>query len=164
MIVVSSRFLKSLHVALVCFLSLWMLVACGRTRTIQEPPGPGSLPPVVDGTKAPFVPIPRTVPPRSISQIHDRLFQKAQKHFQAEEFPKAIRELKRLLGLNPDANLERDGRWWLGQSYDQVQDWESARREYHMLASAPAGQRYQSDSTQRLKEIKGILEFQELAP
>ena len=74
------------------------------------------------------------------------------------DFPQAIRELTRLLALNPQSDLEEDGHWWLGQSYDQVKDWKSAQREYRLLASAPIGQRYQSNSAQRLKEIQGLLE------
>jgi len=164
MVILPPRLQTSLHLVVVCLLSLWMLVACGRTRTVQSPPGTESLPSVVEGAPAHNELIPRTVPPQNIRKIHDRLFQEARHHFQAREFPQAIRELSRLLGLNPHADLEREGHWWLGQSYDQVEDWESAQREYRVLASAPAGRRYQSQSTQRLKEIQGVLEQRLLPP
>jgi hypothetical protein len=121
-----------------------------------------SLPPVVEPRPDQAEPLPEIV--QNIRQIHDRLFQEAQHHFEARDFPQAIRELTRLLALNPQDDLERDGHWWLGQSYDQVKDWESAQREYRLLASAPIGERHQSHSAQRLKEIQGLLEQRELPP
>jgi hypothetical protein len=109
-------------------------------------------------------PLPEIEQTQKIREIHERLFQKAQHHFESRDFPKAIRELTRLLGLNPQSDLEEDGHWWLGQSYDQLKDWESAQREYRLLASAQIGQRYQSHSAQRLKEIQGLLEQRKSPP
>ncbi len=165
MMVLPLRLQAPFHLVVVCLLSVGMLVACGRTGTVSgPPPETGSLPSVVEEGPGPTQPIPRTVPTQNIRHIHNRLLQEARHHFQAREFPKAIRELKRLLGLNPQADLERDGRWWLGQSYDQVEDWKSAQREYGVLASAPAGQSYQSHSRQRLIEIQGFLAQDVLPP
>ena len=146
------------NAALLCLLCLGMLVACGRTRPVQSPPVTGSLPPVVESRPNQAAPLPEIEQPQNIRRIHNRIFREAQHHFEARDFPQAIQELTRLLALNPQSDLEEDGHWWLGQSYDQVGDWESAQNEYRLLASAPIGQRYQSHSTQRLKELKGLLE------
>jgi len=159
----SQRHTQSFN-AVLCLLCLGVLVACGRTRPAQSPPVTGSFPPVVESSSSQAEPLPEMQQTESIRQIHDRLFQEAQHHFEARDFPQAIRELTRLLALNPQGDLERDGHWWLGQSYDQVKDWESAQREYHLLASAPIGQRYQSNSAQRLKEIQGLLEQRDGPP
>ena len=145
----------SVYAAVLCLLCFALLVACGRTRPIYSPPVTGSLPPVVDSS--PDQSASQLEQPQHIRRIHDRLFQEAQHHFEVGDFPQAIRELKQLLALNPHVGLERDGHWWLGLSYDQMKDWESAQREYRVLASAPTGQRYQSHSAQRLKEIQGLL-------
>jgi hypothetical protein len=101
---------------------------------------------------------------QDIRRIHNRLFRKAQDHFEARDFTKAVRELTRLVALNPQSDLEEDGHWLLGQSYDQMKDWESAQREYRLLASAPMGQRYQSNAIQRLQEIQGLLEERKAPP
>jgi tetratricopeptide (TPR) repeat protein len=124
----------------------------------------GSLPPITESISSQAEPLPEIEQTQKIREIHERLFQEAQHHFEAGDFPKAIQELTRLLGLNPQSDLEEDGHWWLGQSYDQVKDWESAQGEYRLLASAPIGQRYQSNSAQRLKEIQNLLEQRESPP
>ena len=162
-----ASFQRSIHffnAALLCLLCLGMLAACGRTRPVQSPPVTGSLPPVVESGPSHAELLPDREQPERIRRIHARLFQEAQRHFEAGDFPQAIRELNRLLGLNPQSDLEEDGHWWLGQSFDQMGDWKSAQREYRFLASAPIGQRYQSHSAQRLKEIQGLLESHEGPP
>ena len=164
MSVLSHRFQQSLHMAVVCLLCVVILVACGRTRPAQAPPVAGSLPPIIDIRPDEAEPMPQTVQPRNIRRIHDRLFHDAQHHFQAKNFTQAIQEFTRLLALHPETDLEREGHWWLGQSYDQLEDWKSAQREYRKLASAPIGQQYQSNSSQRLQEIQGLLEQRELPP
>jgi tetratricopeptide (TPR) repeat protein len=164
MSVFSHKFQHYMHMAVVCLLCVAMFAACGRTRPAQSPPVVGSLPPIIDVRPDEAVLMPQAVQPRNIRQIHDRLFQDAQHHFQARDFPQAIQALQRLLALNPQAELEREGHWWLGQSYDQLEDWKSAQGEYRLLASAPIGQRYQSNSLQRLHENQGLLEQRELPP
>lgn len=141
-----------------------MLVACGRTRSAQLPPAAEGLPPVVEAKPGQAELVPQTRQPQNIHRIHDRLFQEAQHHFEARDFSKAVRELTRLVALNPRSDLEEAGHWLLGQSYDQMKDWESAQREYSLLASAPMGQRYQSNAVQRLKEIQDLLEQRESPP
>ena len=165
MSVLSHRLRNSFYYAtVVCLLCFGVLVACGRTRPAQSPPVTGILPPVVESSPSQAESLPEMQQTESIRRIHDRLFQEARHHFEARDFPKAIRELTRLLGLNPQSDLEEDGHWWLGQSYDQIGDWKSAQREYRLLASAPIGQRYQSNSAQRLKEIQGLLEQRDGPP
>lgn len=164
MSVLSHKFQHSFHVAVVCLLCVVMFVACGRTRPAQVPTGPASLPPVVEVSPGQGPPVSKTQQSQNIRQIHERLLKKAQDHFDAQQFQDAIQELTRMLALDPQADLEGDGHWWLGQAYDQVKDWESAQHEYRWLASAPTGQRYQSHSSQRLKEIQGLLEEQKAPP
>ena len=139
-------------------------MACGRTRPAKLPSGTATVPPSAEVEPGQGPPVSMAQPTHNIRQIHERLFQKAQDLFDAQQFQGAIRELTRLLALHPQADLERDGHWWLGQSYDHVEDWEAAQAEYRLLASAPPGQRYQARSSQRLKEIQGLLEQQELPP
>ena len=160
---VSHRPRNFFHAAVVCLLCVGMLVACGRTRPAQSPPVIGGPPPAVESSlsKAGYV---RGQHAKNIRRIHERLFQEAQHYFDVQDFQQAIREFTRLLALNPQGDLEKDGHWWLGQSYDHIQDWEAAQNEYRLLASAPIGQRYQSHSSQRLKEIQGLLEQQTLPP
>jgi hypothetical protein len=160
----SHRLRNSFYAAVVCLLCFGTLVGCGRTRPVPSPPVTGSLPPITESMPNQAAPLPEIEQTQKIREIHERLFQEAQHHFEARDFPKAIRELTRLLELNPQSDLEEDGHWWLGQSYDQVKDWESAQREYRLLASGPIGQRYQSHSVQRLKEIQGLLEQHESPP
>ena len=163
MSLLSHRLGNSLYYAtVVCLLCFGVLVACGRTRPAQSPPVTG--PPVVESSPSQAESLPEMQQTESIRRIHDRLFQEAQHHFEAGDFPQAIRELTRLLALNPQDDLERDGHWWLGQSYAQVKDWESAQREFRVLASAPIGQRYQSKSVRRLEEIQGFLEQRDGPP
>ena len=103
-------------------------------------------------------------PSLNIRQIHERLFQEARQHFEAQDFQKAIRDLTRLVALNPEGSLVQDGHWWLGQSYEKAGELEAAQREYRYLASATTGQRYRSKSAQRLQEIQELLEQQDLPP
>jgi hypothetical protein len=157
--IVSSHKLKSfLYVALVCGLCLGMLVACGRTRPTQSPPVSEALPPVVESGSDEDGPRPTVVELQHIRRIHERLFHEAQLHFEAQEFQPAIQELTRLVALHPEEELEQDAHWLLGQSYDQMGDWEASRKVYGLLASAPIGQRYQAESSQRIHEIQGLLE------
>ncbi len=137
-------------------------MACGRTRPAQSPPVIGG-PPSVESRSEQAGPL-RRLQPKEIRQIHERLFQEAQHHFEIRDFQQAIRELTRLLALNPQGDLEKDGHWWLGQSYDHVQDWEAAQSEYLVLATAPEGHRYQAKSAQRLTEIQGLLEQWRMPP
>jgi len=153
-----------LNVALVCLLCLGTLVACGRTRPTQSPPVPGGLPPAVESRANQAQHMLTIEQTQSIRRIHEGLFQEAQHHFEARDFQQAIRGLTRLLALHPKGSLENEGRWLLGQSYDQVQDWEAAQAEYRVLATAPEGHRYQSQSAQRLTEIHGLLEQWKMPP
>ncbi len=139
-------------------------MACGRTRPAQVPTETASLPPAVEVSPAQGPPVSRTPQSQNIRQIHEQLLKKAQGHFGAQQFQEAIRELTRMLALDPDLDLEGDGHWWLGQSYDHVKDWESAQQEYRWLASAPTGQRYRSHSSKRLKEIQVLLEQKKAPP
>ena len=164
MSVLSHQIQKSCHVAIVCLLCAGMLVACGRTRPAQMPTQTASLPPVAEVSPDEGPPVSRTPQSQNIRQIHERLLKKAQDYFDAQQFPDAIRELTRMLALDPDVDLEGDGHWWLGQSYEHVKDWESAQREYRWLASAPKGQRYQSHSSNRLNEIQVLLEGRKAPP
>ncbi len=145
-----------------CLLCVGILVSCGRTRPSQPSPGTGP-PPVFESRPDQGSPL-AGQQAQNIRRIHEQLFQNAQDHFDAGNFQDAIRELTRLLALKPQADLERDGHWWLGQSYDQEKNWKSAQQEYGLLASAPKGQRYQSNSSQRLKEIHGLLTQEEAPP
>ncbi|MDH5428819.1 MAG: tetratricopeptide repeat protein, partial [Nitrospirota bacterium] len=160
----SRHFPNSLPLVLVCLLCLGMLVACGRTRPPQSPSDVGSLPPAIEHEPEQAERIPPEKQATSIRQIHERIFQEAQDFFEAEEFQKAIREFARLLALNPQVDLEKEGHWGMGQSYDQMGNLEAAQEEYRHLASAPIGERYQSHSSQRLKEIQSLLEKRELPP
>lgn len=144
--------------ALVCGLCLGMLVACGRTRPTQSPPVSEALPPVVESGSDEEERRPTIEEPQRIRRIHERLLLEAQQHFEAQEFQQAIQELTRLVALHPEGGLEQDAHWLLGQSYDQVGDWEASRKAYGILASAPIGQRYQSKSSQRIHEIQDLLE------
>lgn len=164
MSVFTTKLHKLCHMAIVCLLCAGMLVACGRTRPVQVPTETTSLPPVVEVSPAQGPPVSGAPQSQNIRQIHERLLKKAQDHFDAQQFQDAIRELTRMLALDPDVDLEGDGHWWLGQSYDHVKDWESAQYEYRWLASAPTGQRYQTHSSRRLKEIQGLLEEQKAPP
>ncbi len=164
MLALSQRLRNSVQGTFVCLLCLVMLVACGRTRPVQPPPGAGTLPPVFEPSPDQARPIPGLQQSQNIRRIHERLFQEAQHHFNARDFQQAIRELTRLLALDPQGDLEKDGHWWLGRSYDQIGDWESAQREYRQLASAPTSQRYQSKSAKRLQEIQRLRQQQELPP
>ncbi len=157
MTVMINRAQRILQLLVLGFMCVTMLLACGRTRPIQPPPGADGLPPVTQDNSSPRELLPQTLQTRNISRIHKRLFEEAQKYFYQRDFTKAIRELRRLLALNPKADLERDGHWWLGQAYDEVKDWESAQREYSFLGSAPHGEYYQAHSSRRLKEIQAIL-------
>ncbi len=159
---VSHRPKNYFHAAVVCLLCVGMLAACGHTRPAQAPPVIDSLPPIVESS--PSAEHVRGQQAKNIRRIHERLFQDAQHHFEVRDFQEAIREFTRLLALNPQRDLEKDGHWWLGQSYDRMQDWDAAQNEYRLLASAPIGQRYQSHSALRLKEIQGLLEQQTLPP
>jgi len=159
----SHRARNFFHTAVVCLLCVGMLVACGRTRPAQSPPVIGGPLPAVESSPSKTGHV-RRQQAKNIHRIHERLFQDAQHHFDARDFQQAIREFTKLLALNPQGDLEKDGHWWLGQSYDHIQDWEAAQSEYRLLASAPMGQRYQSHSSQRLKEIQGLLEQQTLPP
>ena len=160
----SRHFLNSLPLVLVCLLCVGMLVACGRTRPPQAPSDVGSLHPAIEDEPKQAERIPPEEQTTSIRQIHERIFQEAQDFFEAEEFQKAIREFARLLALNPQVDLEKEGHWGMGQSYDQMGNLEAAQEEYRHLASAPIGERYQSHSSQRLKEIQILLEKRELPP
>ncbi len=164
MSVFSHKFQHSFHVAVVCLLCVVMLVACGRTRPAQVPTEAASLPPVVGVSPGQGPPVAGTPQSQNIRLIHERLLKKAQGYFDAQQFQDAIRELTRMLALDPQADLEGAGHWWLGQSYDQVKDWESAQQEYRWLVSAPTGQRYQSHSSRRLKEIQSLLEERKAPP
>ncbi len=155
---------NSLTRVLVCLLCVGMLVACGRTRPHQTPTDGGELLPPVAHEPAPVERIPFPDQTENIRQIHERIFQEAQDYYEEQEFQKAIKGFARLLALNPQADLEKEGHWWMGQSYDHMGNLEAAQEEYRQLASAPAGQRYQSHSSQRLKEIQGLLERRELPP
>ena len=157
------RYQKFIQV-LLFLLSLAMLVACGRARVIQAPPGPGSIPPVVEEVPSQDGSLAMAQPTQNIQRIHEQLFQDAQHHFEAQEFQKAIRELTRLVALNPQGSLVPEGHWWLGQSYEKTGDLEAAQREYRHLASAPTGQPYQAKSAQRLQEIQRLLEQRDLPP
>lgn len=160
----SHKLWKNFHGAFVCLLCVGMLVACGRTRPPQLPSGDPVLPPVVEHQPDQVERLAQPEQVQNIRQIHERIFQEAQDYFEANEFQKAIRELTRLLALNPQVDLEKEGHWWMGQSYDQMGKWEAAQQEYRQLASAPIGQRYQSHSSQRLKEIQGLLDQRETPP
>ena len=164
MLVRSYKFRKALYLTVVCLLCGGMLVACGRTRPPQSTTGVSALPPVAEHQSDQGEGIPQPVQVQNIRQIHERIFQEAQVHFEANEFQKAIRELTRLLALNPQVDLEKEGHWWMGKSYDQMGNLEAAQREYRHLASAPIGQRYQSHSSQRIQEIQRLLEQQALPP
>jgi hypothetical protein len=139
-----------------------MFVACGRTRPAQGPPVIGG-PPSVEARPEQGGPL-RRQQSKKIHQIHERLFQDAQHHFEARDFQQAIQGFTRLLALHPKGSLENEARWLLGQSYGQVQDWDAAQSEYRVLATAPVGQRYQAKSAQRLTEIQGLLEEFEVPP
>jgi hypothetical protein len=160
----SHKFRNALHLTFVCLLCVGMLAACGRTRPPQSPSGTGAIPPVVGHQPDQVERVPQPEQFQNIRQIHERILQEAQDHFEANEFQKAIRELSRLLALNPQVDLEIEGHWWMGQSYDQMGNLEAAQREYRQLASAQIGQRYQAPSSQRLKEIQALLEQRELPP
>ncbi len=161
---VSSRSLWNFfHATVVCLLCVGMLMSCGRTRPAQSPPVIGGPPSVESGPD--HTGNLRRPQPKEIRRIHEGLFQEAQHHFEARDFQQAIRGLTRLLALHPKGNLENEGRWLLGQSYDQVQDWEAAQAEYRVLvAAAPEGHRYQSQSAQRLNEIQALLERWKMPP
>jgi len=152
------------RLAVLCLLGMAILTSCGRTRPSQAPRVPEGLPPTVEVRPGQGELLPQSVQPQSIRRIHDRLLLEARQSFQENDFPQAIRGLTRLLGLNPQAKLEREGHWLLGQSYEQVKDWDGAKKEYQVLASSPSGKPYQSDSSQRLKEIQAILEQMESPP
>ncbi len=158
------RQIQCCNVTLLCLLCLGMLVACGRTRPAPSPPVTGSFPPAIEASPSQAETLPDFQQSESIRRIHDRLIQEARHHFEEGDFPQAIRQLTQLLGLHPQSDLEEEGHWWLGQSYEQIGDWKSAQHEYRFLASAPIGQRYQSHSAQRLKEIQSLLEQTESPP
>ena len=162
--VFSHKFQHFIHMAGLCLLCVVMFVACGRTRPAQVPTGPTTVPSAVEVSPGQGPPVSMTPQSQNIHEIHERLFQQARAHFDTRQFNEAIRELTRMLALHPQADLERDGHWWLGQSYDQVKDWEAAQHEYRWLATAPTGQRYQSHAFQRLNEIQGLLEEQRAPP
>lgn len=164
MSVLSHRFVTFFRMVIVCLLCVGMFAACGRTRSTQPPPGPDSLPRVIESAPPQSSSILAIPQAQRIRRIHEGLFQEAQNFFEARKFQDAIRKLTHLLGLHPQVDLEREGRWWLGRSYDQMKDWVAAEHEYRLLASAPTGQRYQANSAQRLKEIQGLLEKQQHPP
>ena len=158
------KFPNFFRLAVFCLLAMVILAACGRTRQTQTPRVPKDFPPAVEMRSGQGEPFSQSVQPQSIRRIHDRLLSEAQQSFQKSDYPQAIRGLTRLLGLNPEASLKREGHWLLGQSYDQVKDWDAAIKEYGILASAPSGESYQSDSTRRLKEIQELLEKKKSPP
>ncbi len=162
MLVLSHRPQSFLSMGVVCLLCFGMLVACGRTRPAQSPPVTGG-PPSAESRLEQVAPL-RGPQPKEIRRIHERLFREAQHHFDARDFQQAIQGLARLLALHPQGKLEHEGHWLLGQSYDQVQDWDAAQAEYRVLAMAPEGQRYQAKSAQRLTEIQGLLEKFDVPP
>jgi len=145
-------------VILVCSLCLGGLVACGRTRPAPIPPVSEAVPPVVESGPDDEAQKLVIEEPKRLHLIHERLFHEAQRHFEAQEFQQAIQELTRLVALHPEEGLEQDAHWLLGQSYDQVGDWEASQKVYGILASAPIGQRYQTKSSQRIHEIQDLLE------
>ncbi len=162
MLVLSHRSQSFLNMGVVCLLCFGMLVACGRTRPTPSPPVTGG-PPSAESRSEHVAPL-RGPQPKEIRRIHERLFREAQHHFDARDFQRAIQGFTRLLALNPQGKLEREGRWLLGHSYDQVQNFDAAQAEYRVLAMAPEGQRYQDKSSQRLTEIQGLLEEFEVPP
>ena len=157
-------FASSLKALALCVLCLGILASCGRTRPMQAPPMTETFPPVVESQPDSTQPILEIDNGERIRQIHEQLFKQAQHYFDGRKFQEAIRNLSKLLALHPQAGLEREGRWLLGQAYDQVKDWESARREYGILASASIDQRYQDTAAQRFQEIQGLLEKFDAAP
>ncbi len=143
---------------------LTVLAACGRNRPAHDPSRPIGLPPVVESHPESSEPLPAIPQPESVGQIHEKLLQNAQQHFETGNFQQAIRELTRLVALQPQGSLVEEGHWWLGQSYEKVGDLNAAQQEYRYLASAPIGQRYQSRSADRLQEIQGFLEQRDAPP
>ena len=134
----------------------FMLFACGRARpdipTVNDTP----VPVIRDGPSDPDH-LSKSGS-RSVQQIHERLLQDAQHQFELQNYEQAIRELRRLLALDPQETFEQKGHWLLGQSYDRLEHWKDAQAEYRWLASMPIGQDYQIESAQRLQEIQELLE------
>ncbi len=158
-------FVSFLKAVALCLLCLGVLASCGRTRPMQGPPMTETIPPAVESQPDPTQqPIQEIDHAERIRHIHERLFQDARHHFEAREFQRVIADLSKLLALQPQDGLEREGRWLLGQTYDQIRDWKGAQREYATLASTGTGQRYQEAASQRLEEIQGLLKKIETAP
>ena len=146
-------------------LFLGMVVGCGGARPHPGPPVISAIPPPTMKT-APD-PIEKRITPQkalTIRRIHEHLFKESQDHFEGGEFPQAISSLTRLLALNPEGPIERDGQWLLAQSYHQIGEWESSVDLYRTLASAPKGNQYQREAMLKFKEIQGLLEQSNLPP
>ncbi len=94
----------------------------------------------------------------NVRQIHQRMMDEAKDHFLQQEFPQAIHDLRRILALQPNQELEMEGRWMLAQAYRQTGEWEGAREQYQILASASTGLPHQREAQQRFQELEDLLE------
>ena len=156
------------RVSLVAGLFLLVAVAgCSRARPHPHPQPVPSVTASLPSTSTeevvlptgPVVPVPFVVEdPEHIRQIHQQMMAEAQAHFEKQEFAKVIQALERLLALHPDPEVEVEGRWTLAQAYREAGEWEGARDQYRVLASAATLTPHQQEAKRHFQELEDLLE------
>ena len=147
---------------LVVGLCLMVGAGCARTRPHPQS-GPSVSESVYPSSSEEASVEPESLPytaeePENIRQIHQQIMNEAEMHVAQKEFKKAIQDLQRLLALRPHQELEDEGRWMLAQAYRQAGEWERAREQYRVLASAPSLTPHQDEAERNFQELEGLLE------
>ncbi len=150
--------MKNMFKCGVSFVILVILLAgCARTQIPRE------TPPHSPSTITPSTKLVRP-PSRNVRRIHEHLLQEGKGHIREQRYSEAIRDLERLLALNPQESMEWQGRWLLGQAYSHTQDWKRAQGQYQAILASPTPNTYQNDAQDKLTEIYKHLPGKALPP
>ena len=99
-------------------------------------------------------------PQQSLEDLHvrsqERLYAEAKRAFLTEQYPQAIRKLRRFLATYPRSPLEWDVTWLLARAYDRSGEAKYARQLYQQVLSHEAARAFHQEAKEYLARLPAL--------